>query len=644
MALRTHVTDPNRSTFSRRAFVLFGAQTAIAAVLGGRMYQLQIIEGEDHAARGRRARIKPSLLAPVRGQIFDRRGKPLAVNRQNYRVVLYREEAEDIGDTLDRLAKIIEISAPRRLALMKEIKSTKAFLPVVIAENLSWDEFAEVNANAPALPGIAPEVGLTRHYPQTDFAGHITGYVASPSEKDIDRAGDERAVLKLPGMRIGKSGVEQIEETALRGKAGLIRVEKDVHGRPIRELEHRDGIAGEDLKLTLNFDLQKYAMQRLGEESGSVVVMDIYDGDVLAMASSPGFDPNGFVLGLSQADWVALRDDEKRPLSHKAVAGLYPPGSTFKMVVALAALQAGLIGGGHAVHCGGYIELGSHRFHCWKRYGHGVMNLEDALKQSCDIFFYDLAKRVGIDRLAETARKFGIGTLPEIGLLGTKSGIMPDKAWKRANRNEPWHAGETLHAGIGQGYMLASPLQLAVMTARIANGGYQVHPRLVGERNGERVKARSLTGTGMREADIDMVKQAMFAVVNERRGTAYKSRIDYEGRRMAGKTGTAQVRRITTAERGTGVLKNDELPWRLRDHALFVAYAPADEPRYAISVIVEHGGGGSSVAAPIARDVMLKLQFPKEVPEGAVPEGADPMFMPPKATAEKDDDSDSEDA
>lgn len=627
MAMPRYGKDHDRRVFSRRALVLFGAQGAIAAGLAARMYHLQIVEGDHYAARAERSRIRPSLLAPARGQIVSRTGEPLAVNRHNYRVVLYREDTDDLEQTLDRLSEIIPIAPLRRKALMEEIRRTRAFLPVLVAENLKWEQFAEVNANAPALAGIAPELGLTRHYPEADYTGHIVGYVAAASERDVERAGDDGPVLKLPGMRIGKSGVERVEELALRGKAGLSRIEKNVHGRPIRELERREGIAGDDLTLTLNLDLQKYAMQRMGGESGAVVVMDIYDGDILAMASTPGFDPNGFVLGWSQSEWLALRDDEKRPLHNKAVSGLYPPGSTFKMVVAIAAMKLGLAGPGHSVFCGGHIELGSHRFHCWKRGGHGMMGLHEALKQSCDVYFYDIAKRIGIDRLAEVARQFGIGMLPEIGLVDAKSGLMPDKAWKRARRSEPWHPGETLHAGIGQGYMLGSPLQLAVMTARIANGGYDVHPRLVRARNGERIKSRSLRGLGIDKAHIEAVKRGMYGVVNEQGGTALGSRITMAGHQMAGKTGTAQVRRITMTERATGVLKNDELPWNQRDHALFVAFAPADDPRYAISVVVEHGGGGSKVAAPIARDVLLKLQFPTEVPEGAVPDGADPVFV-----------------
>ena len=643
MAMRRYRNEHDRSVFSRRALVLFGAQGALATALGARMYQLQIVEGDKYAARADRARIRPSLLAPVRGQIVSRDGKPLAVNRHNYKVILYREEAEEIEETLDRLSDLIPLPPLRRKALREEIRRTRAFLPVVIAENLKWEEFAEVNANAPALAGISPELGLTRHYPEADFTGHIVGYVAAASERDVERAGEDGALIKLPGMRIGKSGVERVEEIALRGKAGLSRVEKDAHGRPMQELERREGTPGQDLTLTIDMGLQKYAMQRMGEESGAVVVMDIYDGDVLAMASTPGFDPNGFVLGLSQKDWLSLRDNEKKPLNNKAVSGLYPPGSTFKMVVAMAALEAGLIGQGHSVYCGGHIELGSHRFHCWKRGGHGTMNMHDGIKQSCDVYFYDIAKRLGIDRLAETARKFGIGVLPEIGLVDAKAGTMPDTAWKRGYKNEPWYPGETLHAGIGQGYVSGSPLQLAVMTARIANDGFEVHPRLVRARDGERVKSRSLRGTGIDKGHIEAVKRAMFGVVNEPGGTARRSRISLPGYEMAGKTGTAQVRRITAAERAAGVFKNEDLPWERRDHALFVAFAPADDPRYAISVIVEHGGGGSKVAAPIARDVLLKLQFPKEIPEGAIPEGGAPMFV--AETDEDDGDGDgSEDA
>lgn len=623
-------------SYTRRAMIVFGCQTLVSAGLAARMYQLQIVEGEDYQARAERSRIKPKLLAPVRGQILARDGTPLAINRPNYRVVLYRERTDDLEATLARIAPLINLPEGRYEKLLQEVRATKAFLPVVIAENLDWEDFARVNANAPALQGVEPDVGLTRHYPEAGISAHIVGYVQTASERDVQAAGDDSALLSLPEMRVGRSGIERVEEKYLRGRAGLTRLEKDVHGRPIRELERREGMAGQDLTLTLDAGLQDYTMKRLGDQSAAVAVMDIYDGDVLALVSSPSFDPNSFVLGLSEKEWTGLRDNERRPLNNKTVAGLYPPGSTFKMVVALAALEEGLIGSGHSVYCPGHTELGSRRFHCWKRGGHGTLDLKNAIKQSCDVYFYDIAKRLGIDRLAVTARKFGIGVLPEFDLPDVKSGLMPDTDWKRRELRESWHAGETLIAGIGQGYMLTSPLQLATMTARIANGGYIVHPRLVKARGGESVKARSLIGTGIDETHIEAVKRAMSAVVNERGGTAYRSRIVLPGFEMAGKTGTAQVRRITKAERVTGVLSNDELPWKLRDHALFVAYVPAHAPRYAISVVVEHGGGGSKVAAPIARDVLLKLQFPKKIPLTAVPESSDPPFQLPDEDAEKE--------
>ena len=627
---------PAPALFTRRSLIVFGCQGLIAAGLGARMYQLQAVEGAQYRKLAERSRIKPRLLAPVRGRILSSDGTPLAINRPNYQAVLYRERTDDVAATLKKLAPMAGLSPEQIEELIEESEQTLEFLPFIVAENLEWKDFARINANAPALPGIEPQVGLTRHYPAAERAAHIVGYVAAASEEDIARGGENAALLKLPDMQIGRSGIERMEEDFLRGEAGLVRLERDVRGRPIRELERRDGARGKDLTLTLDMELQDYALKRLGEEAGSVVVMDIYDGDVLALASSPTYDPNAFVLGMSESEWRSLQNNERRPLNNQSVAGLYPPGSTYKMVVALAALEAGVVGTGHSVRCIGHTELGNRNFHCWKRGGHGTLGMREAIKQSCDVYFYDLAKRVGIDRLAEVSRRFGLGELPEIGLADAKSGIMPDKDWKWARFGESWQTGETLNAGIGQGYMLSSPLQLAQMTATIANGGYRVQPRLVKARAGDRIKALSLEGTGLERAHVELIQDAMTAVVNEKRGTARGSRILLPGLQLAGKTGTAQVRRISKAERLTGVLKNDELPWNLRDHALFVGFVPADKPRYAISVVVEHGGGGSKVAAPIARDVILQMHFPDELPENAVPKQATPVFRLPKKKEEED--------
>ena len=622
---RRKIQAATNSRFTRRALVLFGSQLGLAGILGTRMYQLQVVESGEFKSRAERSRIRPRLIAPVRGEIFSRDGTPLAENRQNYRVVMIREQTEDIKLSLQKLATLIDLNDERQEELYKEIRKSSPFAHVLISENLTWNQFADINANAPALQGISPEIGLTRHYPQAELASHIVGYVGAPNEEDVKRAGPAKNLLKLPGMRIGKSGVESVAETELRGTAGLSRVERNVHGRTIRELFRQEGTQGDELDLTIDLELQKYAIERLGDESGAVIVMDVNDGDVLALASTPGYDPNNFVLGLSQKQWVELRDNEKNPLTNKAVAGAYPPGSTFKMMTLLAALENGL-NPSDGFNCSGALWFGNRFFNCWKRTGHGYMDGVSAIKNSCDVYFYEIAQQVGIDKIAELSRRFGLGVEPEIELTRVKSGVMPDRDWKRAVLGDSWYKGETLNAGIGQGYTTTTPLQLAVMTARLANGGYDVKPRLIRGRNGEPIKPLPLRPLGVNPDNVALVRRAMSTVTNEIGGTAYRSRISAEGKQMSGKTGTAQVRRISAAERATGVLKNEDLPWKLRDHALFVAYAPADKPRYAIAVVVEHGGGGSTVAAPIARDVLLHAQYQGKPPPDAVPNNAEPIF------------------
>jgi len=622
---RRKIQAATNSRFTRRALVLFGSQLGLAGILGSRMYQLQVVESGHYAERAERSRIRPRLIPPTRGEIFSRDGTPLAENRQNYRVVMVREQTEDIKLSLQKLGTLIDLKPERQEELYEKIRKSSPFAHVLVAENLTWDEFADINANAPALRGVSPEIGLTRHYPKADATAHIVGYVGAPNEEDVKRAGPAKGLLKLPGMRIGKNGIERIAEDDLRGSAGLSRIERNVHGRTIRELFRQEGTQGDTLDLTIDLELQKYAIERLGDESGAVIVMDVNDGDVLALASTPGYDPNNFVLGLSQQQWVSLRDNEKNPLTNKAVAGAYPPGSTFKMMTLLAALENG-INPTDGYNCSGALWFGNRFFNCWKRTGHGYMDGISAIKHSCDVYFYEIAQQVGIDKIADLSRRFGLGVPPEIELPRVKNGVMPDRSWKEAIIGEPWYKGETLNAGIGQGYTTTTPLQLAVMTARLANGGFGVKPRLIRGRNGKRIKAPPLVSLGVNPDNVALVRQAMSAVTNDEGGTAYRSRISAVGKEMSGKTGTAQVRRITEAERRTGVRKNEDLPWKLRDHALFVAFAPSDKPRYAIAVVVEHGGGGSTAAAPIARDVLLHAQYQGKPPPDAVPNNAAPIF------------------
>ena len=437
-------------------------------------------------------------------------------------------------------------------------------------------------------------------------AGIILPNFADRILSHVDRTGDP--LLELPDSRIGKNGIEKIYDLALRGKAGNSQVEVNAFGRVIRELERKEGQPGDDLALTLDAGLQRYVAARLADESAAAVVLGVHGGDVLALTSSPSYDPNAFNKGIAVADWNALLENPLKPLISKVIAGQYPPGSTFKMIVALAAMEAGVASAGHQVTCSGKIELGNSKFHCWKRDGHGTMNMTDALEQSCDVYFYDIALRTGINQIAKMARRFGLGAVNDIDLYGERPGLIPDRDWKLATLDEPWQKGETLVAGIGQGFVLATPLQLAVMAARLANGNHAVSPRLYRPVRSDGDGVPDFPSLGVSPAALAVVTEGMNRVVNGRRGTARRARIDESDMAMAGKTGTSQVRRISTSERISGILKNTERPWEQRDHALFVAFAPVDAPLYAVAVVVEHGGSGSRAAAPVARDILRETQ------------------------------------
>jgi penicillin-binding protein 2 len=531
----------------------------------------------------------------------------LAVNRQNYRVLMTVERADAAESALAALARFIFIGDGDRKRVLREIGRKRSFVPVTVRENLDWREVARIEVNAPDLPGVTIDVGRSRFYPSNELAAHVLGYVSAVSEEELN--GDP--LLELPGFKIGKSGVEKVYDELLRGTAGTSQVEVNAIGRIIRELSRQGGEPGRDISLTLDLDLQTFAAERIADESAAVVVMDVQTGDVLAIASTPSFDPNAFNSGLSTADWNALVNNARSPLTNKAIAGQYAPGSTFKMIVALAALENGVASPEQTVFCNGKYEFGDGTFHCWKRWGHGRVDMVDAIAESCDVFFYDLARRVGIDRIAEMAGRFGLGHSLGIDLPGERSGLMPTKAWKQAVQGVAWQSGETLVAGIGQGFVLTTPLQLAVMTARLVNGGRAVVPRITHREASVEESAEfgeAEMSLGVSEASLRLVRRGMDDVVNGPTGTARGVRVEDEALAFGGKTGTAQVRRISERERQTGVRKNEDVPWHVRDHALFVGYAPLAEPRYAIAVVVEHGGGGSAVAAPIARDILLEVQ------------------------------------
>lgn len=603
---------------SRRSLVLFGLQAGIVGALGLRMRHLQVHEADRFRLLAEENRISMRLIPPARGPITDRLGVPLAENEQSYRIVIVREEARDVEAVLDRLSHVIPLDEATRERTLRDIRRHRPFVPITVVDRLGWDEVASVALNAPALPGISVEMGLSRHYPLREDTAHVVGYVGPVSDFDLQRTEDRDPILLYPKFQIGKVGVEARLERALRGRAGTRQIEVNAVGRVMRELERMPSEPGASVRLTLDARLQNFCQARLAGESASAVVMDVANGDIHAIASSPSFDPNLFVEGISVPDYRALLDDRYRPLASKSVQGTYPPGSTFKMIVALAALADGLVRPEETVFCPGHYDASGRRFHCWRRGGHGRVNLRRSISESCDVYYYDIAQRVGMDRIAEVARLFGLAQRHDLPLSGIAEGLIPRREWKQRVHGRPWVIGDTINAGIGQGFMLSSPIQLAVMTARLATGR-MVMPRLVRSIDGVEQPSGAGEGLGIPQELFAEVVRGMYDCVNARNGTAYGSRIAARGMQMVGKTGTSQVRNISAAERATGVLGTDQLPWERRNHALFVAWAPHDTPRFAASVIVEHGGSGSAAAAPIARDILLEALYEGPPPLDAYP-------------------------
>jgi penicillin-binding protein 2 len=589
--------DPQRSRqFTRRVAVLAGGKALLMAGIGMRLYDVQVRDSDRYALLAEDNRINLRLIVPPRGRILDRFGVPLAVNRQDYRLLVTPEQADDLDATLDALGAMVALSEDDVRRVLREAERTHGVVPVTVREDLAWDEVAEVEVNTPDLPGVVVEAGRRRDYPFGVTVAHVTGYVAPVAESELT----EDPLVRHPDFRIGKNGIEKQYDQALRGFAGASQVEVNAFGRVIRELDRDEGRAGDDVTLALDIGLQAYAVNRFGAETGSAAVIDVATGGVLALATVPSYDSAQFTRGLTQRAWQDLVADKRGPLANKAIAGQYPPGSTFKMIVALAALDSGVAGPGHGVFCPGQLRLGNATFRCWKKGGHGTVNMTQAIQQSCDVYFYDLARKLGIDRIAAMARRFGLGGPTGLDLPGEKSGLVPTTAWKEAVYGEPFHPGDTVVAGIGQGYMLTTPLQLGLMVARIASGRTLV-PHLV------HVGDEPAPDIGVALEHLAVVREGMNQVTNSQRGTAYRARIVEPGLEMAGKTGTAQVRRLTQAERDRN-LKLEDIPWEHRDHGLFVAFAPVAAPRYACAVVVEHGGSGSKAAAPIARDILYEAQ------------------------------------
>jgi penicillin-binding protein 2 len=595
--------DPvRRMGFSRRALLLGGGMAATGLLLTGRMAYLSVFEGEQYRLKAEGNRIQNRLIPPRRGWIVDRNGKPIALNRPDYRLELRPSDITDLDVTLIAVRRVIDLDWSEDARIRDDVASQPGFMPVVVRAGLTWPEFSACNVRLATVPGLAAVRSFSRHYPDADHVAHLIGYVGAPTPEQY-RA-DRDPLLIYPGFRIGKDGIERHEDSRLRGQAGGARVEVTARGELVRELDTRADVPGDTLRLTIDRDLQDYAARRLGDNSASVIVMDTLTGDVLAMVSMPAYDPNIFARRVPASLWRDLQADDHTPLLNKSAMGLYPPGSTFKMITTLAALEAG-VDPEESVGCSGAYRLGSNIWHCHARRGHGGVNMHRALPLSCDTYFYSMGRRVGIDAIAAMARRLGLGEKYPLPLPGQASGIVPDKAWKQKRYGKDWREGETLNGAIGQGYVITNPLQLAVMTARLASGR-AVMPRLIND--GPVPQFPSL---GIPEDHLALVRAGMIGVVNAGYGTARAARSPVPDVLFAGKTGTAQVRRISMAERRRGVIRNEALPWKQRDHALFVAFAPADNPRYACSVIIEHGIAGGRYAAPIARDVLSFLFEPQ---------------------------------
>ena len=594
-----------RGRFTRRALLLGGGQIGLLALLGGRLYQLQVVEAEKYVTLAEENRISLRLVAPPRGRLLDRHGAPIAANQENFRVLLVAEQTPDIAATLATFNSLVPLTEAERARIERDTRRNRRFVPVAVREFLTWEDMARIEVNAPDLPGILVDRGQTRLYPHGEELAHVLGYVAPPAEADVQA--DDDPLLMLPGIRIGRAGIERVHDRVLRGKAGAIQLEVNAVGRVIRELSRQEGTPGLDVTLSIDLSLQRFAMQRMAAESAAAVVLDARNGEILTLASTPSFDPSVFNSGVSQAQWRTWMANRRKPLTNKAISGLYAPGSTFKMLVALSALEANVIGPNERVACNGYVELGDTRFHCWSKGGHGAVDLRQAIKVSCDCYFYEVARRVGIDRIAAMSNRFGLGVEAGIELPGARTGLVPTRAWRLAQSGGiPWQQGDTLVHGIGQGFTQTTPLQLATMTARLATGR-AVKPHLTRAIGGTIQKGdrpEHWPSLGVSDRNLRLVREAMVAVVNEQGGTGYGSRLP-DRQLMAGKTGTTQVRRITMADRERG-LRQDQIPWEYRHHALFVCYAPAENPVYACAVIIEHGGGGAAAAAPVAKDIMAE--------------------------------------
>ena len=644
--------NERQGVFTRRTFLMGGVAGLGLTALGGQLLRLQVIEAQRYQKLSASNQFNFRLVPPPRGLILDRNGVILAANRPNFRLLVSRDEMDDVNATLDNLALLVPLDATRLARLKKDVARAPKKSPVSVMEDMTWEEFSRVNIRAPELPGVTADMGEVRVYPFGGAFAHVIGYVAKVSDADVKRAGPEPDPLLLnPGFRIGKQGVEKARDLDLRGKPGAQKMEVDAEGRVVRldPLGDKPSIAGKEIRLSIDADIQNRALEVMGEESGAIVMMDCRNGDILCMVSAPSFDANRFVKGLSGAEYKALAEYERKPLLDKSQHGVYPPGSTFKPTVAMAALEAG-VDPETRVNCGGGWTWGGRTWRCWKKDGHGSQNMHDAIKNSCDIYFYQTALRIGPDPIAAAAHAFGYGQIFDIGIPGQLKGTVPSTEWKKKYfakdpRNQIWFPGESPSYGIGQGYLQVNALQLAVMCSRLANGKKALNPRLIKSIGGvEQPPGDAAPDLPFKPEHIAYVQGGMKAVANDTSGTAYRqSQLGLGDVMMAGKTGTAQVRSYDKVSSRNSA----SVQWKLKDHNLYIAFAPYDAPRYAMAVIIEHGGlGGATAGAPRAREVMrtallkdpeirARITQTTNMPdantgdaEGAVPEGVDAAAAP----------------
>ncbi|MBE6463456.1 MAG: penicillin-binding protein 2 [Alphaproteobacteria bacterium] len=590
-------TNNKLRTLLQRSLIIFSVNIFLFFILIGRLYYLQIYQGKKYSLLADSNRTSTRLLVPPRGSINDRNGVELALNNQNFQAMITKAQVRNIDKLLTDLTPVLSLTTTEIERIKKDFSRSRRFVPIKIKDNLTWDEVATLMLNNNQYRGLFIDEGLTRFYPYKEYTAHPLGYVGSVSTKDLETS--DAPLLQVPGFKIGKSGFEKTYDLSLRGTEGTLSYEVNAYGRIMQELEKKEGIKGNDLDLTIDIRLQKIAYDAFKKEAGAAVVMDVHTGEILAFVSVPAYDPNLFVDGISVKNWNNLLYDEKTPLTDKAISGQYSPGSTFKIAVALAALEEGVIDTSTTSYCSGKMKLGNHLFHCWRHAGHGKQNVIEAIKNSCDIFFYETALKLGIEKIAQMSKRLGLGKTYELGLENQKEGVIPDKQWKLSKLKSPWQQGETVIAGIGQGYVLVTPLQLATMLSRVVNGGYEVEPTFI-----KKETTPKFPKLNIKQSSIDIVKQGMFEVVNGLGGTAVGARPKTKDLKIGGKTGTTQVRRISLSERQKGIIKDEDLPWKYRNHAWFMAYAPHNSPKYAIAVIVEHGRSGSAVAAPIASKIL----------------------------------------